>query len=48
MALLEKIGHVLTSDINKDSKLKKKVAEEIHELTFVDHLKKRRSIHVLG
>ena len=48
MALLEKIGHVLTADITKDFKLKKKVAEEIHELTFVDHLKKRRSIHVLG
>ncbi|WP_228146879.1 hypothetical protein [Acinetobacter sp. ANC 4470] len=48
MALLEEIGHVLTSNITKDFKLKKRAAEEIHELTFVDHLKKRRSIHVLG
>ena len=44
MALLEKIVHVLTADITKDFKLKKRAAEEIHELTFVDHLKKRRSI----
>ena len=48
VALLEKIGHVLTADITKDFKLKKRVAEEIHQLTFVDHLKKRRSIYVLG
>ena len=48
MALLEKIGHILKSDITKDFKLKKRAAEEIEQLTFVDHLKKRRSIYVLG
>ncbi|MFH7766471.1 nitroreductase family protein [Acinetobacter sp. BSP-28] len=48
MALLEKIGHVLTTDITKELRFKKRAAEEVNELTFVDHLKKRRSIYVLG
>ena len=48
MALLEKIGHILKSDITKEFKLKKKLTDEVYELTFVDHLKKRRSIEVLG
>jgi len=48
VALLEKIGHVLTADITKELKFKKRAAEEVNELTFVDQLKKRRSIYVLG
>ncbi|CAB1212306.1 nitroreductase family protein [Acinetobacter bouvetii] len=48
MALLEKIGHVLTADITKELKFKKTAAKDEYELTFVDHLKKRRSIYVLG
>ena len=48
MALLEKIGHVLTTDITKELKFKKRAVEEVNELTFVDQLKKRRSIYVLG
>ena len=38
MALLEKIGHVLTADITKELKFKKRAAEEVNELTFVDQL----------
>lgn len=48
MALLDKIGQVLTADITKELKFKKRTTDEMHELTFVDHLKKRRSIYVLG
>lgn len=48
MALLEKIGHVFTADITKELKFKKRAAVEVNELTFVDQLKKRRSIRVLG
>ena len=40
MALLDKIGHVLTSDITKDFKLKKKNVSVIEESTFIDQLKK--------
>ncbi len=48
MALLDKIGHVLTSDITKDFKLKKKNVSVIEESTFIDQLKKRRNISELG
>ncbi|RKG45735.1 MULTISPECIES: nitroreductase family protein [Acinetobacter] len=48
MALLSKISHVLTADITKDFKLKKKDVEVSEEQTFVDQLKKRRSIYDLG
>ena len=48
MALLSKISHVLTADITKDFKLKKKDIEVSEEQTFVDQLKKRRSIYDLG
>ena len=48
MTLLNKIGHVLTADITKDFKLKKKPSHDAHELTFIDQLKKRRSIYALG
>ena len=49
MALLNKIGQVLTSDITKDFKFsrKNKLNDDL-ELTFVDQLKKRRSIDQLG
>ncbi|EKE23178.1 MAG: Nitroreductase [uncultured bacterium] len=49
MALLNKIGQVLTSDITKDFKFsrKNKLNGDL-ELTFVDQLKKRRSIDQLG
>lgn len=48
MALLDKIGHVLTSDITKDFKLKKKNNESEDTLTFIDQLKKRRNVNRLG
>lgn len=48
VALLDKIGHVLTADITKDFKLKKKTTEQEVEASFVDQLKKRRSIYELG
>ncbi|WP_347454161.1 nitroreductase family protein [Acinetobacter thermotolerans] len=49
MALLEKIGHVLTTDLTKDFKFSKKSKTEADdELTFIDQLKKRRSIYALG
>lgn len=48
MALLSKLSHVLTADITKDFKLKKKDVEVSVEQTFVDQLKKRRSIYDLG
>lgn len=48
MALLSKLGHVLTADITKDFKLKIKSADEPAVVTFVDQLKKRRSIYDLG
>ena len=48
MALLDKIGHVLTADITKDFKLKKKNIEMDTPVSFVEHLKKRRSIYDLG
>lgn len=48
MALLDKISHVLTADITKDFKLKKKTIEVQGETTFLDHLKKRCSIFELG
>lgn len=49
MALLDKIGQVLTSDITKDFKFSKKnKLNDDLELTFIDQLKKRRSIYALG
>ncbi len=48
MALLDKIGHVLTSDITKDFKLKKKNINVKEDTTFIDQLKKRRNISELG
>lgn len=48
MELLNKIGHVLTADLTKDFKFKKKQTERLAEITFVDQLKKRRSIYKLG
>jgi len=48
VALLNKIGHVLTADLTKDFKFKKKQADAPFEITFVDQLKKRRSIYELG
>jgi len=48
VALLQRIGHVLTADITKEFKFKKRAVEDVNELTFVDQLKKRRSIYVLG
>lgn len=48
MALLDKIGHVLTADITKDFKLKKKNVEMDTSVSFVEQLKKRRSIYDLG
>lgn len=49
MAFLNKIGQVLTSDITKDFKLSKKnKPNDELALTFVDQLKKRRSIYQLG
>lgn len=49
MELLNKIGQVLTSDLTKDFKFsrKNKLNDDL-ELTFVDQLKKRRSIDQLG
>ena len=44
MALLDKIGHVLTADITKDFKLKKKNDKSEIEVSFVNQLKKRRSV----
>ncbi len=49
MALLNKIGQVLTSDITKDFKFSRKnKLNDDFKLTFVDQLKKRRSIDQLG
>ena len=48
MALLDKIGHVLTADITKDFKLKKKNDKSEIEVSFVNQLKKRRSVYDLG
>lgn len=49
MALLNKIGHVLTADLTKDFKFSKKSKTvQGDELTFIDQLKKRRSIYALG
>lgn len=48
MALLDKIGHVLTSDITKDFRLKKKNVEVQDTTTFIDQLKKRRNVASLG
>ena len=48
MSLLSKINHVLTADITKDFKLKKKLNHDGNELTFIDQFKKRRSIYALG
>jgi predicted oxidoreductase (fatty acid repression mutant protein) len=45
--LLNKIGHVLTADLTKDFKFKRK-QDDSTEITFVDQLKKRRSIYKLG
>lgn len=46
--LLNKIGNVLTADLTKDFKLKKKNQNSPAEITFIDQLKKRRSIYALG
>ena len=49
MALLDKIGQVLTSDITKDFKFSKKnKLNDDLELTFIHKIKKRRSIYALG
>ena len=48
MALLDKIGHVLSSDIAKEFKFKKKQAHQECDLTFIDQLKKRRTVNELG
>ena len=48
MTLLNKIGHMLTADITKDFKLKKKLNHDGNELTFIDQFKKRLSIYALG
>lgn len=48
MALLDKIGHVLTSDITKDFRFKKKNTSFDENLTFIDQLKKRRNVSDLG
>ena len=48
MSLLNKINHMLTADITKDFKLKKKSNHDANELTFIDQLKKRRSVYALG
>ena len=48
MALLSKLGDVLTAEITKDFKLKKKIVEQPASNTFVEQLKKRRSIYDLG
>lgn len=45
MSLLNKINHMLTADITKDFKLKKKSNYDASELTFIT--KKRRSIVIL-
>lgn len=49
MALLNKIGHVLTTDLTKDFKIsrKQKISEH-QQIPFVEQLKKRRSIYQLG
>ncbi|WP_374668295.1 nitroreductase family protein [Acinetobacter sp.] len=48
MEIFNKIGQVLTADITKDFKLKKRHEAETSKMTFVDQLKKRRSIYHLG
>ena len=48
MSILNKINHMLTADITKDFKLKKKSNHDANELTFIDQLKKRRSVYALG
>ncbi|MFC6052059.1 hypothetical protein A6M14_05520 [Acinetobacter sp. Ac_877] len=48
MALLDKIGHVLTSDITKDFRFKKRNISFDENLTFIDQLKKRRNVSDLG
>lgn len=48
MTLLNKIGQVLTTDLTRDLKFKKNHAEELKQTTFIDQLKKRRSIYHLG
>ncbi|MFH7810259.1 hypothetical protein ACE01U_16585 [Acinetobacter sp. BSP-153] len=44
MALLHKIGQVLTKDLTKGLKFKKNHEEDLKQTTFIDQLKKRRSI----
>lgn len=48
MDLFNKIGAVLTTDLTKDFKFKKKPSNAPFEITFVDQLKKRRSVYQLG
>lgn len=48
MALLNKIGQVLTTDLTKDLKFKKNHVEDTKRITFIDQLKKRRSVYALG
>ena len=48
MALLNKITEVLKTDLSKDISFRKKTEEVVLESTFVEKLKQRRSIHVLG
>lgn len=45
MALLNKIGHVLTADLSKEFSLKKK---DVGPKTFIERLKKRRQVQNLG
>lgn len=49
MAFLDRISHVLSSDIAKDFRSKKRIDTKSGESrSFLDLLKKRRSIHKLG
>ena len=46
--IFDKIGQVLTADLTKDFKLAKKQDTISQESVFIDQLKKRQSVHVLG
>lgn len=48
MALLNKITEVLKTDLSKEISFRKKIEQPVLESTFVEKLKQRRSIHVLG
>lgn len=48
MALLSKISHVLKTDLTKDFRSKSKHADTEAYETFIDQLKKRRTVTTLG